>query len=84
MPQLLDDVLGVCLQEDDHGVELRVVEAVHGVGRDVQQGMLAAVHDGADARQPDDARSGLALAVLHGAVQLWKRVIKESVNRQIE
>lgn len=71
MPQLLDDVLGVGLEEDDNGVELGVVEAVHGVGCDVQQRMLAAVHDCADARQPDDARSGLALALLHGAVKFW-------------
>lgn len=63
-------MLVVGLEEDDDGVELRVVEAVHGVGRDVQQRVLAALHHAADAGQTDDARR-LGLAVLQRAVHFW-------------
>ena len=47
---LLDRLLGVGLGEDDDGIELCVVQLVNGVGRDVQEGVLAAVHDLADGR----------------------------------
>lgn len=60
--QLLNDMLIVSLQEDDDGVELGVVEAVHRVGRDVQQRVLPSLHDSPDAGQTDDAaRFGFAV-----------------------
>ena len=52
---LLDRLLGVGLGEDDDGIELCVVQLVDSVGRDVQEGVLAAIHDLADGRESDDA-----------------------------
>ena len=37
---LLDNVFILCLQEDDDGVILRVVQFVHIVGRDIQKAVL--------------------------------------------
>lgn len=39
-PAVFDDVLVLCLQKDDDGVILRVVQFVHIVGRNVKQAVL--------------------------------------------
>ena len=65
-PAVLDGLLGVCSGQDDDGVELGVVQFVHRARGDVQQGVLALVHD-----VPDGGEShNPGLAALSGAVQL--------------
>ena len=67
-PAVLDDLLGVGPGEYDDGVELRVVELVHGVGGDVEERVVAGGHDVADGRQAHDAG-------LLGAVRLAAAVV---------
>ena len=65
-PAVLDGLLGVGPGQDNDGVELGVVELVHGIGRHVQQRVLALVHDVSDGGQSHDTR----LASLTGRVEL--------------
>ena len=69
-PAVLDGRLGVGPGKDHDGVELGVVEFVHGVGRHVQQRVLALVHDVSDGGQPHDTR----LASLSRCVKLCKEI----------
>ena len=55
-----DGLLGVSFGEDDDGVELGVVQLVDGVGRHVEQRVLASVHHLADGGQSHDAGLGCA------------------------
>ena len=55
-PTVLDRLLGVGSGEDHDGVELRVVQLVHGVGGHVQQSVLPLVHDISDGRQSHNTR----------------------------
>ena len=62
---VLDGLLVVGPGQDDDGVELGVVQLVHGVGRHVEEGVPAPVHDVADGREPHYARlDALARVVL--------------------
>ncbi len=65
---LFDDLLGVGPGEYDDWVQLGVVQLVHGVGSDVQQGVLAAVHYGPDGGQADDARLAAARGLVDSLV----------------
>ena len=63
---VLNGLLRVGPGEDHDGIELGVVQLVHGVGGHVQQGVLPLVHD-----VPDGGESHYpGLAALAGAVQL--------------
>lgn len=55
MSQLFDHMLAVGLQEYDNGIELCIVETIHRIGCDVQQGMFAPIHNVADVRQSNNA-----------------------------
>lgn len=45
LSQLFDTVLRICLQEDNDRVELCIVESIDGVRCDVEEGVLAPIHD---------------------------------------
>ena len=57
-PDFFDCLFRICFGENDDGVELGVVQLVDGVRGDVEQGVLAAIHDVADRGEANDA--GLA------------------------
>ena len=61
--KLLDNLLGFGPCEDDDGIELGVIEAVDGIGGDVQYCMLPSVHDFSDGAETDDAGRLLPTAV---------------------
>ena len=63
---VLDGLLRVRPGEDHDGIELGVVQLVHGVRGDVQQGVLPLVHDVPDGGEPHYP----GLAALACAVQL--------------
>ena len=65
-PAVLDGLLRVRPGEDHDGIELGVVQLVHGVGGHVQQGVLPFLHDVPDGGEPHYP----GLAALAGAVQL--------------
>ena len=65
---VLDGLLGVCAGQEHDGVELGVVKLVHGIGRHVEQRVLALVHDVPDGGQPHDP----GLAALTRGVQLCR------------
>ena len=59
-PALLDGLLCICPCQEHDRVELGVVQLVHGVRRDVQQGVQPPLHDLPDSGQADNARLLLA------------------------
>ena len=63
---VLDGLLGVCAGQEHDGVELGVVKLVHGIGRHVEQRVLALVHDVPDGGESHDP----GLAALSGTVKL--------------
>ena len=65
---VLNGLLGVCAGQEHDGVELGVVKLVHGIGRHVEQRVLALVHDVPDGGQPHDP----GLAALTRGVQLCR------------
>lgn len=71
---LFDDLLRLCLQEDDDRVKLSVIQTIHGIRRDVEQCVLAPVHHFPDGAQPNDAgRFGiLSGAVLHLTLHFYE------------
>ena len=42
--EFLDGVFGIGAQEDDHRIELGVVEFIHSAGRYIQQGVASFIH----------------------------------------
>ena len=63
---VFDCLLAVSPGQDDDRVELGVVQLVHRVGGDVQQGVLALIHDVPDGGEPHYR----GLAALSGTVKL--------------
>lgn len=72
---LLDDLFGFGLEENDNGIELSIVQAIHRVRRYVQQRVLPPVHNLSNGTQANDAGpfGAFAATLFHLVFRLWKQ-----------
>ena len=77
-------MFGIGAEEDDHRIELGVVEFIHGAGRDIQEGVASFIHqiaDGAESDDPWTAATATTSRSRSGAASGWAfRIQSASVD----
>ncbi len=80
---IFNRLLRVRLGENDDRIKLGVVELVHGVGRDVEEGVVAPVHDLPDSRQSHDGAAVVVRSVSLRRRKLARVILEKSISGNV-